>query len=104
MSRSLNAPSSEARDSLTESPEILDAALIKPPSITVDNSHIYDDDLKMAFYGIEDRGSSALVIGEQTLGRQLSRMDMLCPDIGVYLKLIFARKYNVDGLDDSTSL
>ena len=47
--------------------------MTKPSSITVDNSHIHDDGLTMAFYGIEDKGSSALVIGEQTLGRQASR-------------------------------
>lgn len=79
------------------------AALTQPPSITVDGPHIYDDDLKMAFYGIGDKGSSALVIGEQTLGRQVSHMDMLYP-AGVCLKLIYARKYTLDGLDYSTSL
>lgn len=79
------------------------AALTQPPSIIVDDSHIYDDDLKMTFYGIEDKGSSALVIGEQTLGRQMSHMDTLYP-AGVCLKLMFARKYTLDGLDYSTSL
>ena len=73
----------EARDSRTESPDIVAAALTQPPSITVDGSNIYDDDLKMAFYGIEDKGSSALVIGEQTLGRQIFNMDMLYPNTGV---------------------
>ena len=82
----------------------MDAALTKPPSITVNNSHIYDDDRRIAFYGIEDKGSSALVIGEQTLGRQMSFMNIPCPDTGVYLKLIFSRNYNLDGLDYSTSL
>ena len=60
----------------------MDAALSKPPSIIVDNSHIHDDDLKMSFYGIEDKGSSALVIGEQTLGTRMSHMDIRCPDTG----------------------
>ena len=82
----------------------MDAALAKPPSITVDNSFIYDDDPKMAFYGTEDQSSSALVIGEQTLGMQMSHVDILCLDTGAYLKLIFARKYNLDGLDYSKSL
>ena len=46
--------------------------LVKPPSITVDTSHIVGGSEETSFYGIEDSVNSALALGEQTLGTNVT--------------------------------
>ena len=65
--QNLHATTDRAGDSRAVTPEVI-IGLVKPPSITVDTSHVADQNEGPSFYGIEDPVGSALSLGEQTLG------------------------------------
>ena len=66
-SHNLDVQVSGVRASRTVTPDAV-VGLVKPPSITVDTSHVIDDNGEPSYYGIEDSVNSALTIGEQKLG------------------------------------